>query len=167
MLMPSLRLMLELLPPTVDMPPTVLLPPPTDAMVLIVPATLLPPPTLLPVTAASMAGATCTRGRLMLRLRLMLDLPVPTFPAVPPATSTEAPRAPEDSTAVPSTVLATSTAAEACTRGPLMPVTSTGTSDLSAAASRECTDPLPPTLLASTTNIAINTRQNYLFSTLP
>merc|ERR1719167_962777 len=112
MLMPSLRLMLELLPPTVDMPP------PTDAMVLIVLATLLPPPTLLPVTAASMAGATCTRGRPM--LRLMPDLPVPTFPVLPPATSTEAPRAPEDSTAVPSTVLATSTAAEACTRGPLM-----------------------------------------------
>merc|ERR1719167_1288399 len=72
MLKPSLRLMLELLPPTV------LLPPPTDAMVLIVPATLLPPPTLLPVTAASMAGATCSRGRLM--LRLMPDLPVPTIP---------------------------------------------------------------------------------------
>merc|ERR1719334_1908006 len=158
MLMPSPRLMLELLPPTVDMPPTVLLPPPTDAMVLIVLATLLP------VTAASMAGATCTRGRPM--LRLMPDLP--TIPAaVPPATSTEAPRAPEDSTAVPSMVLATSTAAEACTRGPLMPVTSTGTTDLSAVASRECTDPLPPTLLASTTNIAINTRQNYLFPTLP
>merc|ERR1719167_1112466 len=150
MLMPSLRLMLELLPPTVDMPPTV----------------LLPLPTLLPVTAASMAGATCTRGRPM--LRLMPDLPVPTIlAAVPPATSTEAPRAPEDSTAVPSTVLATSTAAEACTRGPLMPVTSTGTSDLLAAASRECTDPLPPTLLASTTNIAIDMRQNYLFPTLP
>merc|ERR1719334_775433 len=165
MLKPSLRLMLELLPPTVDTPPTVLLPPPTDAMELIVPATLLPPPTLLPVTEASMADATCTRGRPM--LRLMLDLPVPTFPVVPPATSTEAPRAPEDSTAVPSMVLATSTAAEACTRGPLMPVTSTGTTDLSAAASRKCTDPLPPTLLASTTNIAIDTRQNYLFSTLP
>merc|ERR1712198_535576 len=104
MLMPSLRLMLEFLPPTVDMPPTVLLPPPTDAMVLIVPATLLPLPTLLPVTAASMAGATYTRGRPM--LRLMPDLPVPTIPAaVPPATSTEAPRAPEDSTAVPSMVL--------------------------------------------------------------
>merc|ERR1712198_548654 len=144
MLMPSLRLMLEFLPPTVDMPPTVLLPPPTDAMVLIVPATLLPLPTLLPVTAASMAGATYTRGRPM--LRLMPDLPVPTIPA-----------------AVPSMVLATSTAAEACTRGPLMPVTSTGTTDLLAVASRECTDPLPPTLLASTTNIAINTRQNYLF----
>merc|ERR1719167_1465321 len=159
MLMPSLRLMLELLPPTVDMPP------PTDAMVLIVLATLLPPPTLLPVTAASMAGATCTRGRPM--LRLMPDLPVPTFPVVPPATSTEAPRAPEDSMAVPSMVLATSTAEEACTRGPLMPVTSTGSTDLSAVASRECTDPLPPTLLASTTNIAINTRQNYLFPKLP
>merc|ERR1719167_1615086 len=166
MLMPSLRLMLELLPPTVDMPPTVLLPPPTDAMVLIVPVTLLPPPTLLPVTAASMAGATCTKGRPM--LRLMPDLPVPTIPAaVPPATSTEAPRAPEDSTAVPSTVLATSTAAEACTRGPLMLVTSTGTTDLLAVASRECTDPLPPTLLASTTNISIDMRQNYLFPILP
>merc|ERR1719334_2678629 len=91
MLMPSLRLMLELLPLTVDMPPTVLLLPPTDALVLIVLATLLPPPTMLPVTAASMAGATCTRGRPM--LRLMPDLP--TIPAaVPPATSTEAPRAP-------------------------------------------------------------------------
>merc|ERR1719167_292893 len=79
----------------------------------------------------------------MLMPSLRLDLPVPTFPAVPPATSTEAPRAPEDSTAVPSMVLATSTAAEACTRGPLMPVTSTGTTDLSAAASRKCTGPLP------------------------
>merc|ERR1712121_259327 len=106
MLMPSLRLMLELLPPTVDMPPTVLLSPPTDALVLTVLATLLPlPPTLLPATAASMADTTCIRGK------PMPDLPVPTIPAVPPATSTEALRAPEDSTVVPSMAEDT-----ACTR---------------------------------------------------
>merc|ERR1712121_510453 len=105
MLMPSLRLMLELLPPTVDTPPTVLLSPPTDALVLTVLATRLPLPTLLPATAASMADATCIRGK------PMPDLPVPTIPAVPPATSTEAPRAPEDSTVVPSMAEDT-----ACTR---------------------------------------------------
>merc|ERR1719167_1143838 len=105
MLMPSLRLMLELLPPTVDTPPTVLLSPPTDALVHTVLATLLPLPTPLPVTAASTAGATCTRGK------PMRDLPVPTIPAVPPATSTEALRAPEDSTVVPSMAEDT-----ACTR---------------------------------------------------